>query len=169
MRASRFIPWLTQLLEPHLPEGVQLIEWSEAGVTRDAGMEATMGFVLQAPGGGAVYLQAVHSGGDYSTEEVVVEGEPPAPVPPADLAIQPGGQVRMVDVEAWITALVINSQLREIAEVQRYSTRPNRGAHPFGFNVIWHSGAASHVHLLHTLRAGERRSADNKYRVLEVV
>lgn len=169
MRAPRFLTWLTDLLTSDLPDGVTLVSWTDAGVTGEAGMEHTTGVVLQAPDGGAAYLQIVHGGGRYDGEEKIVEGNPPAPVAPVSLVVQPGGQLRMVDVEAWITAAIVNSQSRELATVERYSTREKSGAHPFGFNITWHSGASTHAHLLYTLRPGERRGADTRYRVLETV
>lgn len=177
MRAHRFYPYIVALVEEHLSDtGVKSLGWAESGMA-DGESAHTQGLVLQAPSGGTAYMQFVHgvyrmTGDSYENPEKVVEGEPPAPVPPVELRVTPDGQLRMADLEEWIVTLLINSGNPEMKSVERYSTRerdPQKDSHPFGFTVHWHSGDRAFGHLVYTLRPGQKRSADVEWKILEAV
>lgn len=177
MRNSRFQTWITELVDANLPAAVKRIPWADTGIQSDPGMgEQTGGLVFEAPDGGQVYLSIVQAGGPkgdkIDKDEEIVEGEPPAPVVPVDLPVV-GGQLRMVDIEAWLAALIINAQHREVASVERYSERevdPRKGlTNRFGFTVRWHSGAAAIGFFRYTLLRGERRSESTEFRIKEAV
>jgi hypothetical protein len=173
MRAPRFQAWITDLVDTNLPPDVKRIPWADTGIVADKGMaDWTLGLVFEAPSGGVAYLQLVHGGGPkgdtFDKPEEIVEGEPPAPVAPVELTVTEG-RLRMAELEAWITALIINAQNREVASVTRFSERDPKGFHPFGFSVKWHSGAAAYGHLRYTLAPGERRSEGTEWRIKETV
>jgi hypothetical protein len=176
VRDVRFRPWLTELVDQALPSQITRTEWAETGIGADQGVgEHTWGLVFGSPAGGTVYMQWTHGappGGDPSDrDEKIVEGEPPAAVPPAPLSPGGDGRIQMRDLEQWLHSTVINSGCREVAKVEAYSTRPTaeRGTHLYGLTLTWHNGGQAYGHLWYTLPSGARRSPDAKYRILESV
>lgn len=171
MRPIRFNPWLIDLVDANLPEGVKRIDWAETGVQNDAGMgKGTWGLVLESPAGGLLYLQAVHSGGEYDKPEVIVEKDAPDPVATVDL-VPVDGRLNLVNVEQWLAALIVNAGNRELASVETYSTREKPGFHRVGMNLRWHAeDTAVHIHPMYTLPAGRGRNTTERFQgILEAV
>jgi hypothetical protein len=178
VRNSRFTTWLTGLVDDNLPDDITRLDWDDTGINADPGMGTQCtGLVFQAPDGGTAYLRIVQAGGPLgdnpdNPEREPVIGTPPPPVAPVGLQTV-DGHLRMADLEAWLTALILNEQHPEVADVQRYSVRevdPRRATHhPFGFSVTWHDGDTAVVFLQYTLTAGERRSDSTQYRIKELV
>jgi hypothetical protein len=81
--------------------------------------------------------------------------------------------VAIVDLEAWRTGLVINTRSRELASVERCSTRPatpNLGfSHRFGYTLKWHDGSSTTSFLRHTLAPGEQRPESTEWRIKQAV
>lgn len=172
MRPQRFQTWITDLVDAALPPDVERIDWAETGVTKDLG-EQTLGLVFRTSSGAIAFMQIVHGGGprgeDSSKPEEIIEGEPPQMVESVTLALDDRKRLRMSLLEEWFAALVVNSGSREVASVERYSTRENLTGHPYGLTIRWHDGAGAFLHLLHTLAPGEQRTANNRYQPKEAV
>lgn len=175
MRKNRFNDWITSLVDANLPAGVKRIDWAETGITKDKEIgEHTTGLVLQSPAGGTAYLAWVigHYGmGENSDdEEEIVEGAPPERVDPVELTPTSDGRIRCLDLEAWLAALVVNSQSPEIKQVERSSAlREQRPAstQPFGITIWWHSANRTYTVPTYTLAPGEKRGEGTKYRIKE--
>lgn len=177
MRLPRFQTWITALVDANLPTGVKRIGWADSGINKDGGMgEHCTGLVFEAPDGGTVYWQTIVGGGPkgdtFDQPEEIVEGDPPAPVAPVELTVA-DGKLRMADLEAWLTALAVNAQSRELASVERFSTRPAKSnlgfSHQFGYTLKWHDGSSTTSFLRYTLAPGERRSESTEWRIKEAV
>ncbi|GAA1849907.1 hypothetical protein [Myceligenerans crystallogenes] len=178
MRKLRFQSWITELVDASLPPQIKRIEWEATGVNKDAGMgDQCVGLVFESPDGGSAYLRFVYGGGPLGDnpdepEREPVTGEPPAPVAPVELALS-GDRLRMADLEAWITSLILNAQHPEVRSVELFSEReqdPRSGfSHPFGFSLKWHDGDSVIGFFQYTLARGERRSKDTEYRIKEAV
>lgn len=175
MRTTRFQPWLTRLVDAALPADVTRQDWQDTGIGQDPGEgDRTFGLVLTSPAGGTVYMRWVHGappGGDPADRpENIVTGEPPAPVPPIELAAR-DGRLGLVDVEQWLKAVIINAGDSEVASVTAYSERPDadRNVHPFGITIRWHNGGEAYGFFNYTLAAGQQRRKDAQYQLADAV
>jgi hypothetical protein len=131
------------------------------------------GFVLGFESGASVYVQIVRaspSGGEgHGRPEVIVEGEPPAPVGTPQLEAH-GGRVSVADIEHYLAAAVVNGGSREIRKVTCFSEQQRTSqANKYGVTVEFHSGGTNYLLFVHTLSPGRRPSTDAEFTILEAV
>lgn len=173
MRPARFEPFMKDLVEQSMATGDAP---AVAGVAtfREIGYDIPSGLRFTLTTGASVYVQFVHGaprgGSPVDEPERIIEGEPPAQVPGVRVELH-GGKVPMVSLEQWLAALVINSQSRELASLERYSTRDQsrRGFHQYGLTILWHSTGEAYAYVRHTLPAGETARPQTDWKILESV
>lgn len=173
MRLNRFKPWLWPVIDANLPEGVERLDWDETGIRKDPGMgEQTDGIVLRSPAGGVMYMSVTNanfkpSGDSFDEEEQIVVGDPPEPVAPIELKIAADGRIRMADMEEWLVVVLNNSGNKEMDRVRRLSTREAMYEPQFGFCIYWHSLERTYSTPFYTLKPGQRRTEDAKFKISE--
>jgi hypothetical protein len=149
MRPERFNHLLTAAAQK---AGADARTLDEAGHT-----DHRYGVAMRA-GSGQVWWSFTAAGapGDkYSEPEAApVSGPRPEPVTAPAL----GPKVTIADLEiALASALLELDEHAEIATIDRYSTRENPGAIPYGLTIGFHSGARIYLNGLATIRQGEDR------------
>lgn len=165
MRVRRFADFAKTLLEEAAPPAVRSIQtFAEAGYTAKP-----RGLLITFATGARVYMQFVGSGGgSYDEPEQIVEGAPPEPVPVPELILQ-RGKLRLQDFELYMRALLLDSDSKEIREVEAFSPREKPGYHRYGLGVHFHGGADVTAMFVHTLPAGATARREGEYKTLELV
>lgn len=160
MRPMRFQSWLKALLST--ADSVAGVRLTEDDPSLDNAVEVTLG------SGARILLTTIGSAApganDYSVPEEIVEGEVLAPVPPVQL--DTSGSVRVADFVAFLTAALINAGSPEIATIE---VMPPSPSHQHTIELRFHSGAKVWIYFRHALRAGEQPSAQQAYKVREMI
>lgn len=160
MRTTRFAPWITAMLAAGPAPAVTSVQpWDGAlcgvAVGLDNGATVLLGWV-----------RACGPGGDDHTQpERPVTGEPLPPVQVPEL-VADGGRYRLVDLEAYLVAVVTNAGHPEVAAVRGYSSDP-RASKPAGLRITCYSGAEWFGSIVHAIPRGSRPRAE--YDVAEAV
>ncbi|MFJ8390561.1 hypothetical protein ACIQ9Q_39930 [Streptomyces sp. NPDC094438] len=159
MHPARFTQLCIQTLPNEAPDIATVEEWQ--------GDDAPpFGFVVSFATGSRIWAQVTGGlapGTKATDTDVPVTGPALEPVALPAL-LDNDGKTSPDRAEAYLTAVLTNTDNTEIAKVYGYNQRPGQAAGHPGIGLVCHNGARLFVPFVHTAQAGQDRGR-NKFRL----